>query len=65
MLNQFSRHKFRECLNVQWNFSITTSICFQINDEAQIEFIREAVEKIGIPKVLSGMKQTHKTHNHY
>lgn len=28
--------------------------CFQVLDETQLEFFREAVEELGIPKVLSG-----------
>lgn len=27
---------------------------FQLLDEAQLEFLRETVKKIGVPKVLSG-----------
>lgn len=34
-----------------------------MQDEVQLEFIREAVEKIGIPKVLSGKKQRNHQNN--
>lgn len=30
---------------------------FQLLDEAQLEFLRETVKKIGVPKVLSGKWQ--------
>lgn len=53
---------------LDWTRSVTSlSLFFQLLDDAQLEFIREAVEKIGIPTVLSGkareiyMKQLYET----
>lgn len=42
-------------INVEILKMITNS--FQLLDEVQLEFLRETVKKIGVPKVLSGKWQ--------